>query len=32
MFVCLYMVYQRRIGQYVSVFVYGISERNRFVC
>ena len=32
MLMCLYMVYQRGIGQYVSVFVCGISERNRFVC
>ena len=28
----LSMVYQIGIGLCVSVFVYGISDRNRFVC
>ena len=32
MLVCLCMVYQRGIGLCVSVFVYGISDRNRSVC
>ena len=32
MLVCLCMVYQIGIGLCVSVFVYGISDRNRSVC